>query len=178
MWITLGCLGCCWAVSQGLSIFPCSAREEVHRKLGWSTSRTADLSYHRNIPHHRIPYPVYKLGRLLGRGANCSLGMGWALVSEGWAIILWCITCLFWVSLCLPLPFTISFVIILLLLWFYFVSITKLFISQPQSSIFSFVDSPLHPTGAGRGTSCAVLCCQLGLNPDVCSGSRITITTC
>lgn len=56
-----GVFGLLLALSPALSIFPCFVSKEVHKRLGHSMSRIADLNYQRNIPHHRIPCPVYKL---------------------------------------------------------------------------------------------------------------------
>lgn len=46
-----------------------------YTKIKWQSSvgGTGDQSDQRDIPHHRLSCPVYKLGDLLGNGADLGL---------------------------------------------------------------------------------------------------------
>lgn len=108
----------------------------------------------RDVSYHRTSCSLYTwLRESPRRGADCSLGMDLASVSECWAM--W-IACSSWVFISL---FITIFIV------FYFVSVV-LFSSQPTSFTFFFPDYPrrIHWGEEEVGEQQVVFGCCLGLN--------------
>lgn len=79
-------------------------------------SRIADLNYQRNIPHHRIPCPVYKLGGVTGKGSKSNFQDGLDIGQWGMSnsIVVHHLSSLDFLSLFLSL-----LLLVLLLLYYY-----------------------------------------------------------
>lgn len=137
-------LSSAYQLSQGLSNFLCSASEELHKKLGGSIARLADLNCQRDIPYHGMACPGYKMGELAGRGQLLLKDWAWhqSMSDEllSCASLVWC----FFTCVVINL---FTFIIV-----FYFIVIIKLFLFQPMG-FFPFSNSPPLPSGSGRGVS-------------------------
>lgn len=74
-WFLPGCVYPKSRTSLPLSV-SCSANEEEHKR-NWEGPYLGQVTQtnQRDIPHHRMPCPVYKLGGLPGRVADLGLGM-------------------------------------------------------------------------------------------------------
>lgn len=134
-------------LSQGLLIFPCSANEQVHRKLERSMARTADQNRPKgySIPWNAMLSILTVRNWLIGTN-HCS-GLGWALVSGCLATPL-CITSLFWV-LFLSFFLLYSFIIIYYFYYYYYHHhiLNQLLVSSYLKGFTLFVlHSPPHST--------------------------------
>lgn len=134
--------GCCWValtLNQGLSSVPYSASEEVHEELAGAGPGQVTWTGPRDIPYHRTPRTVSKLGELDMKGQSL-LGLGLQVVSHcTWhhmpflGFISFSPSCSFF-----PLQSLL-----------YFISIIKLFFFQLSGFPFSLLcfSSPFHQKG-------------------------------
>ena len=103
-----------------------------------------------------------------GQG-GCCLGTGWALVGGWWAIVFNYITCLAWVlflSLCFFFLIIFKYFPFNYIFYYYiFISIIKMFLSQPVSFLpFTLLILSPYPAGEEGASGCVVFSCWLGLN--------------
>lgn len=131
---------CCSAVlapSQGLLSVPCSASQQVHKKLAGSTTRTAGPKWPQG---YSIPWNVRlsKPAGRIGQGADLCSGTAWAS-SRWWAVH--CASLFLW-------GFTsLSFLLQLLLLLLYYTlyQLWNCSYLKPRSLLFFFsFSSPSH----------------------------------
>lgn len=119
-----------------------------HKKLWEAWPQQVTPTGQRDISYHRTSCSVCTwLWESPRRGADCSLGMGLASVSEWWTIEMW-ITCFYWL---LSLSLFLNLSLISIFIIFYFVSVVLLFSSQPMSFTFFSPDSPSATIHWGEG---------------------------
>lgn len=147
--------------SQGLLSVPCSASQQVHKKLGGSRTRTADPKWPQGYStpwNARLSTPAGRIGQEGLITAQELAGHPQQVVS-----IVLCTTCeVLFLSLS---PFCYCY-------YYYIISVTEQFLFQPTSFITFHSDSPLLPTveRESQQVSQGILSCQMGLNHNILKG--------
>lgn len=153
--------GCCYVVFiyiKNCFLVSCCASEEAKKNCKGAQVGQIIWSGQRDILHHRMSWPVYKLGYLLGNGVDLSLWTG-SGINEG--VISNCIVH--------HLIGFFSFPFITIVIYSYYnvlLCFPILNCSYINLKIFYFwVSSPVTEVGSVRGRSGSmVLNCQFSLN--------------
>lgn len=152
-------------LNQGLFSGLCCVSEQVPKKIGGNMARKLNWTGQRDIPYYWMACSVYKLEGLGQEGLIAAWERVGYLSVCGEHLYCASFICLgLWFSL-----FVFLSLLLLIILYFNFISITKLFLSQPTgftfSGVFGFSSPDHHGWGGVRQVnSSLVYSCQLALN--------------